>query len=113
MPLQTEQFKNIDVNTLPNLCQANKLKAGDFAKRTFSIAKPSLVFIERVDMHDSKKLATVYWHDLNQLNGFEGITWATTCRVSDSIAFYSCPDLAWYASGSNPDNRILDAYEKE
>lgn len=109
MELQTDKFKNIDASTLPDFYRANILKAGDFARRTYPIAKPSLVFIEKVDMHDSKKIATVYWHDVNQFNGFEGITYATKCMVSDSLAFYNCPDMAWYASTTNVDNRILDA----
>jgi hypothetical protein len=87
--LISDEFSSIDLTTLPRNHEVDKLSDGCFAQHKWLVAPPSLVFIEKINMHESKSLATIYWHFVNQINGFEQNTWATTYRKESNIAFES------------------------
>jgi hypothetical protein len=89
-------MKTTNINALPNYYEADLLSAGSYAKRTFTKAAPSLVFIEKINMHESRELATVYWHDMNTFNGTHGQSWATTCVLKEVAMRKS-----WYSTITN------------
>lgn len=107
--LLTNEFADINVSELPRLFDVDELKVGCFA-RNFSgsiVREPSLLFIEKIDMHESGGLAVVYWHWINQYNGFELNTWATTFRKQNNIAFEK--GYCWASLYNTATCRILDA----
>jgi len=106
--LITNEFADIDVTTLPKFSDVDELSSGCFAQRFAGsvVRKPSLLFVEKVKRsHDG--LVTVYWHWVNQFNGFELNTWATTFRKEKSIAFEK--GYCWADLYTNATERIVDA----
>lgn len=105
--MKTIEISKEEIKSLSNYYDVTALHVGGLAKQQHAHphCPPSLVFIERIDQpYDD--YATVYWHHLNELNGTEGQTWATTChRNKTSIA-----SPGWYATNTNGTQQVKSFY---